>query len=168
MKKIRQSVLTVMFLSVVHSVLCVVYNYTYFSPQFKFEERFQGIVYWVVLIGSFLAGPFLYYVTGRLCKGKGSRKGILCTLFAINGAITLLGIASFFYPALSDAYRLINSPSYLYFSLFSDTVMYIAVPAMVVSSLFPAFFFRIGYLNKPRTNNEIKMEDIEIKEEKEL
>ncbi|MGN1316542.1 MAG: hypothetical protein ACI4VW_05695 [Acutalibacteraceae bacterium] len=168
MKKIRQSILTVMFLGIVHSILCVVYNYTYFSPQFKFEERFQGIVYWIVLIGSFLAGPFFYYVTGRLCNGKGSRKGILYALFAINGAITLLGIASFFSPALSGIYCLINAPSYLYFSLFSDTVMYIAVPTMVASSLFPAFFFRIGYLNKPRTNNEIKMEDIEVKEEKEL
>ena len=168
MKKIRQSIMTVMFLCAVHSILCVVYNYTYFSPQFKFEDRFQGIVYWIVLIGSFLAGPFLYYVTGRVCKGKGSRKGIICTFFTINGVVTLLGIASFFSPTLLEIYRLVNAPSYLYFSLFADTIMYIAVPAMVVSSLFPAFFFRIGYLNKPRTNNEIKMEDIEIKDEKEL
>ena len=46
--------------------------------------------------------------------------------------------------------------------------MYIAVPTMIASSLFPVFFFKIGYVNKPRTNNEIKMEDIEIKETKEL
>ncbi len=168
MKKIRHSFLVVVFLGIVHALLCVAYNYTYFSTEFNFEEKFQGVLYWAMLMVAFLAGPFCYYITGRLCKGKGSKKLILISLLVINVAGSVFGIVSFFSPSLLETYRLINAPSYLYYSLFADTVMYIAVPTMIISSLFPVFFFKIGYLNKPRTNNEIKMEDIEIKEEKEL
>ena len=168
MKKIRHSFFVVLFLCVVHALLCVVYNYTYFSTEFNFQERFQGVLFWVMLMASFLAGPFCYYVAGRLCKGKGSKKLILVSLLVMNIAVSILGVVSFFLPSLLETYRLINAPSYLYYSLFADAVMYIAVPTMIVSSLFPVFFFKIGYVNKPRTNNEIKMEDIEIKEEKEL
>jgi len=39
---------------------------------------------------------------------------------------------------------------------------------MIATALFPVFFFKLGYTKKPRTKNEIKVEDIEIKEEKEL
>ena len=168
MKKIRHSFFVVLFLGFVHALLCVAYNYTYFSAEFNFQEKFQGILFWVMLMVAFLAGPFFYYVSGRICKGKGSKKIILISLLIMNIAVSIIGIVSFFSPSLLETYRLINAPSYLYYSLFSDTVMYIAVPTMIVSSLFPAFFFKIGYENKPRTNNEIKMEDIEIKEEKEL
>lgn len=168
MKKVRHSFLVVVFLCVVHALLCVAYNYTYFSTEFNFQEKFQGVLYWVMLMTAFLAGPFCYYVAGRLCKKKGSKKLILGTLLVVNIAVSIIGIVSFFSPELLETYCLINAPSYLYYSLFSDTVMYLAVPAMIISSLFPVFFFKIGYVNKPRTNNEIKMEDIEIKEEKEL
>ena len=168
MKKIRHSFLVVVFLGIVHTLLCVAYNYTYFSTEFNFEEKFQGVLYWVMLMVAFLAGPFFYYLTGRLCKGKGSKKLILVSLLVINVSVSVLGIISFFSPALLDTYRLINAPSYLYYSLFSDSVMYVAIPAMIISSLFPVFFFKIGYVNKPRTNNEIKMDELEIKEEKEL
>lgn len=168
MKEIRQSAFSVLFLGIVHALLCVCYRYTYFSSEFKFDERFQGLLYWVVLVGTFLFGPFCYYVAGRLCKGKGNKKAVLIVLFAMNTAITVLGIVSFFSDSAASGYSLVNAPSYMYFSLFSDAVIYIAIPAMLASSLFPAFFFKIGYLNKPRTNNEIKMDDIEIKEEKEL
>ena len=168
MKKIRHSFFVVVFLCAVHALLCVAYNYTYFSTEFNFQEKFQGILYWVMLIAAFLAGPFFYYVAGRLCNGKGSKKLILVSLLVINVAVSILGIVSFFSPSLLEIYQLINAPSYLYYSLFADTVMYIAIPTMIISSLFPVFFFKIGYVNKPRTNNEIKMEDIEIKEEKEL
>jgi len=168
MKKIRHSFFVVAFLGIVHAILCVAYNYTYFSTEFNFQEKFQGILYWVMLMVAFLAGPFLYYVTGRLCKKKGSKKLILISLLVMNVAVSILGIVSFFSPSLLETYRLINAPSYLYYSLFADAVMYIAIPTMIISSLFPVFFFKIGYVNKPRTNNEIKMEDIEIKEEKEL
>lgn len=168
MKKIRHSFFVVVFLCAVHALLCVVYNYTYFSPEFNFEEKFQGVLYWGMLMVAFLAGPFLYYVTGRLCKKKGSKKLILISLLVMNVAVSILGIVSFFSPSLLETYRLINAPSYLYYSLFADAVMYIAIPTMIISSLFPVCFFKIGYVNKPRTNNEIKMEDIEIKEEKEL
>lgn len=168
MKKIRHSFFVVVFLCAVHALLCALYNYTYFSTEFNFEEKFQGVLYWVMLMAAFLAGPFCYYVAGRLCKGKGSKKLILISLLVMNVAVSILGIVSFFSPALLETYRLINAPSYLYYSLFADGVIYLAIPAMIASSLFPVFFFKIGYVNKPRTNNEIKMEDIEIKEEKEL
>ena len=168
MKKIRHSFFVVLFLCAVHALLCAIYNYTYFSAEFNFSEKFQGILYWVMLMAAFLAGPFLYYVAGRLCKGKGSKKLILVSLLVINVAISITGIISFFSPALSETYQLINAPSYLYYSLFADSVMYLAIPAMVISSLFPVFFFKIGYVNKPRTNNEIKMDELEIKENKEL
>ncbi len=168
MKKIRHSFLVVVFLGLIHALLCVAYNYTYFSTEFNFSEKFQGVLYWVMLMAAFLAGPFFYYVAGRLTKGKGSKKLILGSLLVINVVISIIGIVSFFSPETLETYRIINAPSYLYYSLFSDTVMYIAIPTMIVSSLFPVFFFKIGYVNKPRTNNEIKMEDIEIKEEKEL
>ncbi len=168
MKKIRHSFFVVVFLCAVHALLCVAYNYKYFSTEFNFQEKFQGILYWVMLMVAFLAGPFFYYVAGRLCKGKGSKKLILVSLLVMNIAVSILGIVCFFSPSLLETYRLINAPSYLYYSLFADGVIYLAIPAMIVSSLFPVFFFKIGYVNKPRTNNEIKMEDIEIKEEKEL
>lgn len=168
MKKIRHSFFVVLFLCAVHALLCVLYNYTYFSTEFDFNEKFQGILYWVMLMASFLAGPFVYYVAGRLCKNKGSKKLILVSLLVMNIAVAISGIVSFFSADLLETYRLINAPSYLYYSLFADSVMYLAIPAMIISSLFPVFFFKIGYVNKPRTNNEIKMEDIEIKDEKEL
>lgn len=168
MKKVRHSFFVVLFLGIVHALLCVAYNYTYFSTEFNFDEKFQGILYWAMLMIAFLAGPFVYFVAGRLCKKKGSKKLILISVLVMNIAVTILGIVSFFSADLLETYRLINAPSYLYYSLFSDGVMYLAVPAMIISSLFPVFFFKIGYVNKPRTNNEIKMEDIEIKEEKEL
>lgn len=160
MKKIKQSAFVIMFLAAVHALLCVGYNYTYFSPEFNFSEKFQGVLYWVMLMVAFLSGPFCYYIAGRLCKKKGNKKVILGTLLVANVVISIIGIVSFFSPSLLETYRLINAPSYLYYSLFSDTVMYLAVPAMIISALFPVFFFKIGYLNKPRTNNEIKMEDI--------
>ena len=168
MKKIRHSFFVVLFLCAVHALLCVAYNYTYFSTEFNFQEKFQGVLYWVMLMVAFLAGPSLYYVAGRLCKNKGSKKLILVSLLVMNIVASILGIVSFFSPSLLETYRLINAPSFLYYSLFSDSVIYLAIPAMIISSLFPVFFFKIGYVNKPRTNNEIKMEDIEIKEEKEL
>lgn len=168
MKKIRHSFFVVLFLCAVHALLCAIYNYTYFSAEFNFSEKFQGILYWVMLMVAFLAGPFFYYVAGRLCKGKGSKKLILVSSLVMNIAVSIFGIVSFFSPSLLETYRLINAPSYLYYSLFADSVIYLAIPAMVISSLFPVFFFKIGYVNKPRTNNEIKMDELEIKEEKEL
>ena len=168
MKKIRHSFFVVLFLCGVHALLCVAYNYTYFSAEFNFQEKFQGFLYWVMLMVAFLAGPFFYYVAGRLCNGKGSKKLILVSSLVINIAVSIFGIVSFFVPSLSETYRLINAPSYLYYSLFADSVIYLAIPAMLISSLFPVFFFKIGYVNKPRTNNEIKMDELEIKENKEL
>ncbi len=161
MKKIRHSFFVEVFLGLVHVLLCVAYNYTYFSTEYNFQEKFQGVWYWVMLMVAFLGGPLCYYVAGRICKGKGSKKVILGTLLVINIAITIMGVVSFFSEGVLETYRLVNAPSYLYYSLFADGVMYLAVPAMIISSLFPVFFFKIGYVNKPRTNNEIKMEDID-------
>ena len=96
MKKIRHSFFVVVFLCAVHALLCALYNYTYFSTEFHFQEKFQGILYWVMLMVSFLTGPFIYYVAGRLCKKKGSKKLILSSLLVMNIAVTILGIVSFF------------------------------------------------------------------------
>ncbi len=170
MKKSKQTIFSIVFLLIVHAILCDIYIYTYFSNSFDFAGRFTGVVYWAILIGTFLAGPFIYYIAGRLRKNKGDKKLTLALVFSINALVTIFGVASFFNEQWLDFYRIINAPSYLYYSLFSGTVMYVAVPAMVISSVFPAFFFRIGYLNKPRTNNEITMEEVEKKgkEEKTL
>jgi hypothetical protein len=170
MKKSKQTIFSIVFLLIVHIVLCDIYNFTYFSDSFDFAGKFTGVVYWAILIGTFLAGPFVYYVAGRLRKNKGDKKLTLALAFSINVLVTIFGVASFFNEQWLDFYRIINAPSYLYYSLFSGTVMYVAVPAMIISSIFPAFFFKIGYLNKPRTNNEITMEEVEKKgkEEKTL
>ena len=170
MKKSKQTIFSIVFLLIVHAVLCDIYNYTYFSNEFDFAGKFTGVVYWAILIGTFLAGPFIYYVAGRLRKNKGDKKLTVKLVFIINILVTAFGVAAFFNEQWLDVYRIINAPSYLYYSLFSDAVMYVAVPAMVISSIFPAFFFKIGYLNKPRTNNEITMDEVEkkCKEEKTL
>ena len=106
MKKIRHSFFVVVFLCAVHALLCVIYNYTYFSSEFNFDEKFQGVLYWGMLMVAFLAGPFFYYVAGRLTKGKGSKKLILGSLLVINVAVSILGIVSFFLPSLLETYCL--------------------------------------------------------------
>jgi hypothetical protein len=167
MKKSKQTIFSIVLLLIVHILLCDIYNYTYFSDSFDFAGRFTGVVFWAILIGTFLAGPFIYYVAGRLRKNKGDKKLTVALAFFINAVVTVFGVASFFNEQWLDVYRIINAPSFLYYSLFSGSVMYLAVPAMVISSIFPAFFFKIGYLNKPRTNNEISMEEVEEKGKKE-
>ena len=169
MKNIRQSVFSVIIPIIAHGIMCVIYNYTYYSSEFKFTERFSGVLYWVMLITAFLAGPFFYYVVGRLRKDKGNKKAVLITLLALNGVLLVVGVTAMLVPSLAEnTYRIFNAPSYMYYLLFKDTVLYISIPAMIITSLFPVFFYKLGYTKKPRTNNEIKVEDIEIKEEKEL
>lgn len=169
MKNIRQSIVSVLFPVVFHAIMCVIYNYTYYSSEFNFSERFNGVLYWVMLISAFLAGPFFYYVAGRLRKDKGEKRYVLFTLLGLNLVLTVAGVVAMFAPEFAEnSYRIFNAPSYMYYLLFKDTVFYISIPAMLITSLFPVFFFKLGFTKKPRTNNEIKLEDIEIKEEKEL
>ncbi len=167
MKILKQTIFSVVFLIIVHTVLCDIYNYTYFSNSFDFAGKFTGVIYWAILIGTFLAGPFVYYIAGRLRKNKGDKKVTLALIFGANILVTVFGVVSFFNENWLDFYKIINAPSYLYYSLFSGSVVYVAVPAMIISSIFPAFFFKIGYLNKPRTKNEISMEEVEKKEKEE-
>lgn len=159
MKAVRQSVISVVFPVIVHALLCAVYNVTYYSPDFDFSGRFTGVLYWVLLICAFLAGPFFYYAAGRLRKDKGNKKAVLITLLTLNCALAVLGIVAMFVPTLADTYRVINAPSYMYYHLFYDAVWYLSVPAMLITALFPVFFFKLGYTKKPRTENGVKMED---------
>ncbi len=169
MKNIRQSIFSVIVPVVAHAIMCIIYNYTYYSSEFKFSERFSGVLYWVMLITAFLAGPFFYYIAGRIRKDKGDKKVVLITLFVLNGVFAVVGVAAMLVPSLAEnTYRIFNAPSYMYYLLFKDAVLYISIPAMIITAFFPAFFYKLGFTKKPRTNNEIKVEDIEIKEEKEL
>ena len=84
MKKSKQTIFSIVFLLIVHTVLCDIYNYTYFSNEFDFAGKFTGVVYWAILIGTFLAGPFIYYIAGRLRKNKGDKKLTVKLVFIIN------------------------------------------------------------------------------------
>lgn len=168
MKKIRQTVVSVLTLFAVQAVLCVIYCHTYTSVAYNFNGRFHGVVYWIMLMIAFLAGPVSYYLTGLLRKDTGSKRATLIIVFICNIAVTVSGIVAFFNPTIRDIYSLINAPSYLYYSLFSGSVMYVAVPAMIASSLFPVFFFNLGFTKKPRQNNQLDMDEVnEIAKENE-
>ncbi len=160
MKKIRQTVTSVLFLAVIQTVLCVVYNKTYTSVEYDYDGRFTGVLYWAMLMLAFLAAPLLYYIIGRLRKERGDKKATLITAFACNIIIVVIGIIGFFVPEAMANYRLLNAPSYLYYSLFSDSVMYVAVIAMVASGLFPTLFFKMGFTKKPRRNNQLNMDEV--------
>lgn len=159
MKAVRQSAISVVFPLIVHAIMCAVYNMTYYSPDFDFNGRFTGVLYWVLLICAFLAGPFWYYAAGRLRKGKGNKKAVLIILFVINCALAVFGTVAMFMPEFADTYRIINAPSYMYYHLFYDAVWYLSIPAMLITSLFPVFFFKLGYTKKPRTENGVKMNE---------
>lgn len=168
MKVIRQSLASVLFAVLVHIGMCFVYNHTYYSPAFDFENRYNGVFYWIVLISTYLASLLLYYIAGRLRKDKGNKNFVLVTLLLANVVLLIIGMVSLFKPDTAETYQFINGPIYMYFLLVKDATLYITIPVMIATALFPVFFFKLGYTKKPRTNNEIKMEDIEIKEEKEL
>lgn len=160
MKKIRQTVVSVLTLFAVQTVLCVIYCHTYTSVEYDFNGRFHGVVYWIMLMIAFLAGPVCYYIAGLLRKDTGDKKATLITVFVCNIVLSVLGVVAFFVPAVRDIYSLINAPSYLYYSLFSGSVMYIAVPTMIASSLFPVLFFNLGFTKKPRQNNQLDMDEV--------
>lgn len=159
MKAIRQSAISVIFPVIVHAIMCAVYNMTYYSTDFNFNSRFTGVLYWVLLICAFLAGPFVYYAAGRFRKGKGNKKAVLIILLALNCVLAVFGIVAMFMPNFADTYRIINAPSYMYYHLFYDSVLYLSIPAMLITSLFPVFFFKLGYTKKPRTENGVKMNE---------
>lgn len=160
MRLIRQTVVSLFVFFSVQAFLCIIYTHTYTSVNYDFNGRFHGIVYWVMLMIAFLAGPVCYYVAGLLRKDKGNKKVTLGIAFVSNAVVAVMGIAAFFVPWFLDIYRLVNAPSYLYYSLFSDSVMYIAVPAMIASSLFPVLFFKLGFTKKPRRNNQLEMDEV--------
>ena len=149
-----------------HAALCVIYRLTYFSEGFGFDKRFHGPLYYVALVIAFLLGPFIYYVVGRLFNGRGSVKAYTVTVWTIFGFAAVFGVFCLFVPSFMNTYATLNAPSYLYYGLFNGSVMYITVPAMIISAVFPALFSRMGFVKKPRTNNEIKMEEPDDEEKK--
>lgn len=157
MNKKRGTAFAVLFLIFVHAILCVIYHYTYFSESFGFGERFRGTFYYVALVIAFLLGPFVYYVVGRIFKGRGIVRSYTIAVWSIFGVVALFGVISLFVPTLQPYYAMINAPSYLYYGLFNGSVTYITVPAMIMSAVFPALFSRMGFVKKPRTNNEVKV-----------
>lgn len=160
MRIIRQTIVSLFVFFSVQVILCAVYTHTYTSVDYDFNGHFHGVVYWIMLMTAFLAGPVCYYIAGLLRKDKGNKKVTLGVAFVCNIVVAVVGIIAFFVPWLLDLYRLINAPSYLYYSLFADSVMYIAVPAMIASSLFPLLFFKLGFTKKPRRNNQLEMDEV--------
>ena len=160
MKKTRQTIFSVLFLVATQTILCVIYNKTYTSVAYDYNGKFTGVLYWAMLMAAFLAAPLLYYIIGRLRKGRGNKKTTIITIFVCNIVVIIIGIIGFFAPDFMGYYRLLNAPSYLYYTLFADSVMYVAVIAMIASGLFPALFFKIGYTKKPRRNNQLDMDEV--------
>ena len=158
MKVLRQSLFIILSQVILHIGLCELYNYICFSAEKPFEDRFTGILYWIVLITMFLGSLVVYYVSGRICKGKGNKKVVMPVLLVGNIIIAIFGIIGVFNDDFLFVYRSLNSSVYLHYTLFLESVKYIAFIGMVVSAMFPIFFFKLGYLKKPRTNNEIKMD----------
>ena len=74
--------------------------------------------------------------------------------------LSVLGVIAIFKSELQQFYLLVNSPSYMYYLLFKDSVIYISVPAMAITGLFPAMFSRNGYIRKKRQKNEITMDEL--------
>ena len=162
MKKILYNIFSVLFLLLVHALLCAVYCVTYYNGV---TDGYSGFKHYALLIVFFLASPLLYYISGRLFSKKANKKFYVITTWVIFGAIAVFAVVALYFPQYLKAYSIINAPSYMYYLLFADSVRYIAVPAMAISAVFPALFSRMGIYKKPRTHNEIKTEDIK-KDEK--
>ena len=155
-KTLKYNILAFIVTAGVHTALCGIYNMTYYKDGFNPGR----LPYWPLLITFFLASPLCYYSCGRLFNGKASKIFYQVMIWASFGIMAVFGVITVISPEFAGFYRIINAPSYMYYTLFYDSVFYIQIPVMVVASLFPAIFLRMGYLKRPRENNEIKMEDI--------
>ena len=154
-KTVKNNILSFIITAAVHIALCGIYNMTYYKDGFNPGK----LPYWPLLIIFFLASPLCYYICGRLFNGKAGKLFYQLMIWISFGTMAVFGIVTVISPEFASLYRLINAPSYMYYTLFNDSVFYIQVPVMVVASLFPAIFLRMGFLKRPRENNEIRMDD---------
>lgn len=136
-----------------HALLCVLYCNTYFKDAIS---GLTGFRYNACLVAFFLGAPLAYYVVGRLFNKNTDKKFYLISIFSVTGLLTVFAVVSLFVPSMFRFYCMINAPSFLYYTLFEDSAQYIAVLSVVISSLFPALFARMGIQKKGRTNNEVK------------
>ena len=155
-KNIKYNILSFIVTALVHIALCGIYNMTYYNDGFNPVK----IPYYPLLITFFLASPLCYYICGRLFNGKADKIFYQFMIWIAFGIMAVFGVITVVLPEFAQVYRIINAPSYMYYTLFYDSVFYIQIPVMLIASLFPAIFLRMGYLKRPRENNEIKMEDI--------
>ena len=159
-KKITLNIFSIAFVLGVHALLCFVYHKICFLDGVYLWGDLKGVLYVIVLVFMFLLAPVSYYVSGRIFTRFANKKFYITTVWVIFSILSVLGVVAIFKPELQNFYLLVNSPSYMYYLLFKDSVIYISVPAMAITGLFPAMFSRNGYVRKKRQKNEITMDEL--------
>lgn len=162
-KKCTLNITAIAFVLGVHVLLCYIYNKIYFSNGAYLWGDLEGVLKIVVMVLMFLVAPVCYYISGRIFTRFANKKFYITTVWVIFALLSVLGVVAIFKPEFQRFYQLVNSPSYMYYLLFKDSALYIAVPAMVITGLFPAMFSRNGYVRKKRQKNEISMEELNEK-----
>ena len=159
-KKITLNIFSIAFVLGVHALLCFVYHKICFLDGVYLWGDLKGVLYIIVLVFMFLLAPVSYYVSGRIFTRFANKKFYITTVWVIFSILSVLGVVAIFKPELQNFYLLVNSPSYMYYLLFKDSVIYISVPAMAITGLFPVMFSRNGYVRKKRQKNEITMDEL--------
>ena len=159
-KKITLNIFSIAFVLGVHALLCFVYHKICFLDGVYLWGDLKGVLYIIVLVFMFLLAPVSYYVSGRIFTRFANKKFYITIVWVIFSILSVLGVVAIFKPELQNFYLLVNSPSYMYYLLFKDSVIYISVPAMAITGLFPAMFSRNGYVRKKRQKNEITMDEL--------
>ena len=159
-KKITLNIFSIAFVLGVHALLCFVYHKICFLDGVYLWGDLKGVLYIIVLVFMFLLAPVSYYVLGRIFTRFANKKFYITIVWVIFSILSVLGVVAIFKPELQNFYLLVNSPSYMYYLLFKDSVIYISVPAMAITGLFPAMFSRNGYVRKKRQKNEITMDEL--------
>ena len=159
-KKITLNIFSIAFVLGVHALLCFVYHKICFLDGVYLWGDLKGVLYIIVLVFMFLLAPVSYYVSGRIFTRFANKKFYITTVWVIFSILSALGVVAIFKPELQNFYLLVNSPSYMYYLLFKDSAIYISVPAMAITGLFPAMFSRNGYVRKKRQKNEITMDEL--------
>lgn len=162
-KRITLNIFSIAFVLGVHALLCFVYHKICFLDGVYLWGDLKGILYIIVLVFMFLLAPVCYYISGRIFTRFANKKFYITTVWVIFSVLSVLGVVAIFKPELQNFYLLVNSPSYMYYLLFKDSVIYISVPAMAITGLFPAMFSRNGYVRKKRQKNEITMDELNEK-----
>ena len=162
-KKITLNIFSVLFVLGIHALLCFLYNKICFLDGVYLWGELKGLLYIVVMVFMFLLAPVCYYISGRIFTRFANKKFYITTVWVIFSALSVLGVVAMFFPGFQKLYLMVNSPSYMYYLLFKDSVLYISVPAMAITGLFPAMFSRNGYVRKKRQKNEITMDELNEK-----